>query len=78
MRDPPVELGVDLAGLGIDEERLDLVAVAAEQGIGQRAVAPEDTGAMEVDEQPGHRVEQPAAVRARAQREAHEQPPVLQ
>ena len=32
---------------------------------------------MEVDEQPGHRVEQPVAVRPGTEREAHQQAPVL-
>ena len=57
---------VDLARLGIDEEGLDLVAVAPEQRVRERAVAPEHAGPVEVDEQPRHRVEQPVAVRARA------------
>ena len=68
---------MDLAGLGVDEEGLDLVAVAPEQGVGERAVAPEDAGPVEVDEQPGHRVEQPVAVRPGTEREAHQQAAVL-
>ena len=56
---------VDLARLRVDEERLDLVAVATEQRVRQRAVAPEHAGPMEVDEQPRHRVEQPIAIRPR-------------
>jgi hypothetical protein len=68
---------VDLAGLGIDEEGLDLVAVAPEQRVGERAVAPVHARPMQVDEQPGHRVEQPIAVRAGTEREPHHQAPVL-
>ena len=62
---------VDLAGLGIDEERLDLVAVAAEQRVRERAVAPEHARPMEVDEQPRHRVEQPVPIRPGPEREPH-------
>ena len=55
----PVGQGrVDLARLGVDEERLDPIAVTPEQGVGERAVAPEHAAAMQVDEQPGHGVEQ--------------------
>ncbi len=68
---------VDLARLGVDEERLDLVAVAPEQRVRQRAVAPEHAGPVEVDEQPRHRVEQPVAVRPGPEREAHQQAAVL-
>ena len=68
---------MDLARLGIHEERLDLVAVTAEQRVRERAVAPVHAGPMEIDEQPRHGVEQPVAIRARAQREAQQQAPVL-
>ena len=33
--------------------------------------------AVEIDEQRGHRVEEPVAIRAGTQREAHQQAPVL-
>ena len=69
---------MDLARLGVDEIRLDPVAVAAEQRVGQRAVAPVDAVAVEVDEEERHRVEEPVAVDARAGRQAHQQPAVLQ
>jgi hypothetical protein len=45
--------GVDLAGLGVDQERLEELAVPLEQGVGQRAVAPEHAFAVQVDEQAG-------------------------
>jgi hypothetical protein len=61
---------MDLARLGVDEEGLDPITVAPEEGVRERAVAPEDAAPMEVDEQPGHRVEQAIAVRPRAEREA--------
>ena len=68
---------MDLARLGVDEERLDLVAVAAEERVRERAIAPVHAGPMEIDEQPRHGVEEPIAIRARAQREAQQQAPVL-
>ena len=68
---------VDLARLGVDEEGLDLVAVATEQRVGERAIAPEHAGSVEVHQEPRHRVEQPVAVWPRAQRESHEQAAVL-
>ena len=68
---------MDLAGLGVDEERLDLVAVATEQRVRQRAVAPEHACPMEVDQQPCHRIEEPVPVRAGTEREAHQQAAVL-
>ena len=69
--------GMDLARLGVDEVGLDLVAVAPEQGVRERAVAPEHAGPVEVDQQRRHRVEQPVAIRPRPEREAHQQAPVL-
>ena len=68
---------VDLARLGVDEEGLDLVAVTTEERVGERAIAPEHAGSMEVHQEPRHRVEQPVAVRPRAEREPHEQAAVL-
>ena len=69
---------VDLARLGIDEERLDLVAVAPEEGVGERAVAPVHAGPVEVDQEGRHRVEQAIPVRDRSRGQSHQQPPVLQ
>ncbi len=69
---------VDLARLGVDEVGLDPVAVAAEQRVGERAVAPEDAVAVEIDEEERHRVEKAVAVAAGSWRQAHEQPPVLE
>ena len=69
---------MDLARLRVDEVGLDPVAVAAEQRVGERAVAPVDAVAVEVDEEERHRVEEPVAVDARAGRQAHEQPAVLE
>jgi len=68
MRQP----GVDLARLGIHEEGLDPVAVAAEQGVGQRAVAPEHARSMEVHEQPRHGIQQPVTIRSGTERETHQ------
>ena len=56
---------MDLARLGVDEVRLDLVAVATEQRVGKRAVAPVDARAVEVDQERRHRIEQAVAVRPR-------------
>ena len=69
---------VDLARLGVDEVRLDPVAVAPEQRVRERAVAPVDAAPMEVDEEQRHRVEEAVAMDARAGREPHQQPPVLE
>ena len=52
--------------LGVDQVRLQLAGVAAEQRVRQRAVAPVEAGEMEPHEQPGHRVEQTARGSARA------------
>ncbi len=68
---------MDLGRLGVHEEGLDLVPVAAEQGVGEGTVAPVDPRTMEVDEQPCHRVQQSVARRARAGGHAHEQATVL-
>ena len=68
---------MDLARLGVHEVGLDAVAVPPEQGVGEGAVAPEDAAAVEIDEERGHRVQEPVAIRAGAQREAHQQAPVL-
>ena len=72
------ERGVDLAGLGIHQVGLDRAAVTPEQGVRERAVAPVHAGTVEVHQQRGHGVEQPLAIAARRQRDAHEEPPVLE
>ena len=68
---------MDLARLGVDEIGLDRVAVAPEQRVRERAVAPVDAAAVEVDEEQRHRVQQPVAVGGRDLPEAHQQAPVL-
>jgi len=68
---------VDLAGLGVDQERLEQLAVALEQGVGQRAVPPEHPLPVQVDEQAGDGVEQPLAVLDQLAGETPEQPPEL-
>ena len=74
---PVRQRGMDLARLGVDEIGLDLVTVPPEQGVRERAVAPEHAGPVEVDQQRRHGVEQPIAIRPRPQRKAHQQAPVL-
>jgi hypothetical protein len=68
---------VDLAGLGVHQVCLDPVTIATEQGVGQRAVAPEDPGTMEIDQERRHRIQQSVPIRTRSQREAHEQAAIL-
>ena len=68
---------VDLAGLGVDQERLEQLAVALEQGVGQRAVPPEHPLPVQVDQQAGDGVEQPVAVLDQLAGETPEQPPEL-
>src|SRR5260370_490344 len=48
-----------LAGLGVDEISLERSRVGAEQGVGQRAVAPEEPGQVQPDQELHQRVEQP-------------------
>jgi hypothetical protein len=55
------ELGVQLAGLRVDEVGRELAGVAPEQGVRQRAVTPIEPGQMEADEQLGQRVQQARA-----------------
>ena len=55
VRTLPVGEGrVDLARLGIDEVSLDPVAIAAEERVRERAIAPVDAGPVEVHEQGRH------------------------
>ena len=58
---PSRQRGVQLAGLGVDEVGRERARVAAEQRVRERAVAPEEAGEVEPDEQLGERVEQPVA-----------------
>ena len=60
---PVGQLRMHLAGLGVDQPRLQHLAVAGEQGVGQRAVAPEDAVAVQVHEQvtPWRRTAAPGA-----------------
>ena len=49
---------VELAGLGIDEVRGEGAGVAAEQGVRQRDVAPEEAHIVQPDEQHGERIDE--------------------
>jgi hypothetical protein len=68
---------VDLAGLRVHEVGLDPVSIASEQRVGQRAVAPVDAAAMEVDEEQRHGVQQSLAIAGAHGPEPHQQAPVL-
>ena len=59
---PAAQRRVHLGGLGVDQPGLQQLAVAGEQRVGQRAVTPEDAVAVQFDQQPGHRVQQPRPV----------------
>ena len=77
----PLPIGqglVDLARLGVDQIRLDPVAVTPEEGVRERAIAPVDAAAMEIDEEERHRVEEPLTMAGWAGRQPHEEPPVLE
>ena len=67
---------VQLARLGVDQPRRERSGVAAEQRVGQRAVAPEEPGEVQAHQQLGERVEQ-RLPQAR-QRHPAEQGPVRQ
>ena len=73
---PSLRDRVDLAGLGVDQERLEQLAVALEQGVGQRAV-PRTPLPVQVDQQAGDGVEQPLAVLDQLAGKTQEQPPEL-
>ena len=75
---PVRERRVDLARLGVDEVGRERVAVAPEERVGQRAVAPVDAGPVEVDEEPGHGIEEAVAVAARLERHPHQEAAVLE
>ena len=68
---------VPLGRLGVDQPRSDELAVAHEEGVGQRAVAPVEAVAVEVDEEGGDGVEQPRPVGPHGDRHPHEQAAVL-
>ena len=70
------QAGMDVAGLGVHQPRLQQLPVAGEQRVRQRAVAPEHAVAVQVHQQAGHGVEQPGAVPGSV-RQPHEQAPVL-
>ena len=50
---------MQLPGLGVDEVRGKLAGIPAKKGVGQRAVAPVETGEVQAHEQLCQRVEQP-------------------
>ena len=56
---PVGQLRVLLAGLRVDQVRLQRARVVPEQRVGQRAVAPEEPGQVQPDQQLDQRVEQP-------------------
>ena len=64
---------MDLAGLAVDEIGLQPLPVAHEQGVGQRAISPEEAHAVEVDQQAGHGIEELVPIAVLALGEAHEQ-----
>ena len=55
------ERRVQLAGLGVDEVGGERARVAPEEGVRERAVAPEEAAEMQAHEQLGARVEEPPA-----------------
>ena len=69
--------GVHLGGLGVDEPGLQHLAVAGEQRVRQRAVAPEHAVPVQFHQQAGHRVQQPGPVFRLVGRQPHEQAAVL-
>ena len=68
---------VPLGRLGVDQPGPDQLAVAHEEGVGQRAVTPVEAVAVEVDQQRGDGVEQPRPVGPHGDRHPHEQSAVL-
>ncbi len=78
---PPLPLGqrhVDLARLRVHEVCLERLAVAQQQRVGERAVAPVDAAAMELHEQAGHGIEEPLAIVPGGLRQSPEQSPQLE
>jgi hypothetical protein len=53
---------MDLGRLGVHEMRLEDLARAHEQGVGERPVTPEDAAAVQLDEQPRERVQEAIAL----------------
>jgi hypothetical protein len=70
---PWAELGVHLRGLRVHQPGLQQLPVAGEQGVGQRAVAPEDPVPVQVDQEADHGVEQPGTVAGTVGGQPHEQ-----
>ena len=64
---------MDLRRLGVDEMGLDRLAVADEERVGQRAVAPEHAGAVQFHQQGRNRRQQLCAQRRLGGRQAHKQ-----
>ena len=56
---PVREAVVELAGLGIDEVRGERAGIPAEQGVGERDVAPEEADDVQAHEQRGEGVDEP-------------------
>ena len=74
---PVGERRVHLAGLGVDEPGGVELAVAGEQRVGERAVAPVDAVAVQLDEQADHGVEEARAVRGPVRGQPRDEAPVL-
>ena len=72
------ERRVALRRLDVDDERRQRTGVAAEQRVRQRAVAPEEPGQVEADEQPDEGVEEALAEIRDAQAAARQQRAVRQ
>ena len=68
---------VPLGRLGVDQPGPDELAVAHEEGVGERAVPPVEAVAMEVDEEGGDGVEQPRPVGPHGDGHPHQQAAVL-
>ena len=70
--------GVDLAGLGVHQERLQAVTVATQERVGQRTVTPEDAGPVQLHEKRGHGIKQSVAIAAGDEWHASEEASVLE
>jgi hypothetical protein len=66
---------VDLTRLRVDQVRLELLTVAQQQRVGERAVTPVHATPVELDQQVGHRVEEQLPVASGRVGQAPEQPP---
>lgn len=56
---PAAELGVELAGLGVDDVGGEVTRVQAEERVGQGAVTPEEADHVEANQKVDQGVEQP-------------------